>query len=216
MEKESDGRMNLQIKTAQKIADTVPNSITANQISWLGISLTVASSILFALGNYLYSFAAVLLFHFSLLLNRVDGMVARKRDNVTSYGVWLNDVFDDLRYPLIIIGISIANLNMAILACIAIVLYLWQKIMTDVSTDRKHPFLLGRSFNLKPPNFPLEKQMGQVLRYSMALFALLDTMWVYIISFLLYSIIGCFETFNSFESKTRKTNRVIKGWKRYA
>jgi phosphatidylglycerophosphate synthase len=211
--------MNLQIELAKYIADKMPDSITPNHASWFRLVFAILAGVLFSFGDYYLSIAAVLVFHFSLILNRVDGFMARKRNLVTRYGVWLNEIFDDVKYPIIVIGIAIGypSQALAVMAGLAILFYLYHKIILNHSMFRKYQYMSNKSFGFGLPtviSHSFESVSGLVLRYSMVVLALAKAMELYVLVFMLYSIAFCTITFYTFDSRIRNENAVIKKWKR--
>ena len=80
--------------------------ITGNQVTILMLIAGVAAGTLFISGNYWYSIAGALLFMLSILLDLVDGEVARYRKASSLRGWYLDRLTHNIVYPYIFVGIS--------------------------------------------------------------------------------------------------------------
>lgn len=80
--------------------------ITANQITILMLIAGVAAGTLFTFGNHWCSIAGALLLICSLLLDNVDGEVARYRKASSLLGIYLDRLTHHIVCPYIFIGIS--------------------------------------------------------------------------------------------------------------
>jgi len=171
------------------------------------------SAWMFSFGTQIFSILGVALFHVSLIINRVDGFMARKKKFVTRYGIWLNDIFDDIRYPVIIVGITIASPSFMLLAAVGILCYMYHKIILNHGMFRKYDYMHGKSFEFKLPTVispAFESISGIIMRYSMVAFAFLNVMESYVLVFSTYSVIYCLITFFIYDSRIRSENAVIK------
>src|SRR3989338_3995221 len=81
--------------------------ITPNMVTSAGICLTIAATILFAYGNYLYSIIASFLLFFAYLCDCIDGEVARCRKISSVNGSYYDDISFTLIEILPILGITI-------------------------------------------------------------------------------------------------------------
>jgi phosphatidylglycerophosphate synthase len=184
---------------AKKMANT---KIIPNQISWLGLISIFISAALFSFGNYYYSIVGVLFFHLSLFTSRLDGALARAKNlpkPYTPYGIWLNDIFDDIRYPIAIFGITIgaANLATTIVACIGIISSLYNTIVLQY----------GKKFLTTPPTKILhlfEKIFGKVLNYSIVILALLNSIQFFVLIFTPYMLVHCLAYFYLYTTTIKK------------
>ena len=192
----------LHITLSEYVAQKMVNwSITPNQLSWLSLVSVLISAVLFSFGNYFYSIFGVLFFHFSLFLNRLDGALVRARDmvsKITSYGLWINDVFDDVRSPIVIIGIIIGASApiIGVIGCVAITSSLYTKIVLRY----------GKSFLSESPRaIPqlFESIFGKVLHYSIVILALLNAVQFFVLIFASYSLVRCLVTFYTYDTKIR-------------
>lgn len=206
--------MSFQITLAERTARIlVKTKITPNQVSWVGTILFFTSAWMFSLGTHAFSILGVGIFHVSLIFNRVDGFMARKKKFVTKYGIWLNDIFDDIRYPVIIVGIAAATPTFMLLACAGIFCYMYHKIILNHGMFRKYDYMHGKSFEFKLPTVispAFESISGIIMRYSMVAFAFLNVMESYVLIFSAYSVIYCLLTFFIYDSRIRSENAVIK------
>lgn len=104
----------------------VKTPITANQISISCSICELTAGFLFSFGNYLYSIVAMLLVQASLLLDSVDGDIARTKGSANDYGEWMDLNSTMFTVLPLFLGISIGvykdthNIWSFILASIAI------------------------------------------------------------------------------------------------
>ena len=80
-------------------------NVTPNQVTVLRLLLLIPlSTYLFTLNNYFGNIIALVLFHLFILLDYVDGKIARIRKMSTKIGEILDIIVDYLGHILIIIG----------------------------------------------------------------------------------------------------------------
>ena len=80
--------------------------VTGNQVTFLMTLVGIGSGCLFFFDNYWCSIAGALLVHFSFILDRVDGEVARHRKQTSRRGLFLDRMAHAVVFPLIFIGLS--------------------------------------------------------------------------------------------------------------
>ncbi len=80
--------------------------ISANQVTILGFLAGIAAGTLFIFGNYWYSLVGAILLQLTVLLDRVDGEVARYRGTSSLRGAYLDNASNYLTTPYIFVGIS--------------------------------------------------------------------------------------------------------------
>lgn len=71
--------------------------ITPNQITWGAFLLGLVSAAFFALGDWQWLVAGAVVYHFSFILDCMDGKVARLTGTGSVFGAWLDFVFDRIR-----------------------------------------------------------------------------------------------------------------------
>lgn len=71
--------------------------ITPNQITWGAFLLGLVSAGFFALGDWQWLVAGAVVYHFSFILDCMDGKVARLTGTGSVFGAWLDFVFDRIR-----------------------------------------------------------------------------------------------------------------------
>jgi phosphatidylglycerophosphate synthase len=81
--------------------------LTGNQITMMMMILGIISSFFFMPGKYYYSLIGIILFELHLLLDFVDGEVARYRKETSLKGTYLDYMTHAIVNPLIFIGLSI-------------------------------------------------------------------------------------------------------------
>ncbi len=71
--------------------------ITPNLLTAGAFVLGAVAAYLFALGDYKWLVAGAIVFHFSFVLDCMDGKIARLKGNGSLFGAWFDYVFDRLR-----------------------------------------------------------------------------------------------------------------------
>ncbi|MGW7082114.1 CDP-alcohol phosphatidyltransferase family protein [Streptomyces sp. NPDC054871] len=71
--------------------------ITPNQITWGAFLLGLVSAGFFALGDWQWLVVGAVVYHFSFILDCMDGKVARLTGTGSVFGAWLDFVFDRIR-----------------------------------------------------------------------------------------------------------------------
>ncbi|MFQ5740874.1 MAG: CDP-alcohol phosphatidyltransferase family protein [Acidobacteriota bacterium] len=81
--------------------------VTANMITWAGLPLVVLSGYFYAQGHWAAYSAGALTYFLSVLLDEMDGMVARTKFEESSFGCWLETMVDYLGYLFLWAGMTI-------------------------------------------------------------------------------------------------------------
>lgn len=90
----------------------IPLNISANQISLLGVLLNLVGAIFLATGKSWYLIAGALILHGALILDCVDGEIARYRKTNNLLGRYTENILDGyISNPLIFMGLSIGVYN---------------------------------------------------------------------------------------------------------
>ena len=86
-------------------------SISANQASVIGFIFTLMGSIMLATGIYIYMVIAVLLINIGILIDYVDGNIARYHNKPTYYGTFIDGIFGVTMYTMIpfALGVGVNN-----------------------------------------------------------------------------------------------------------
>lgn len=71
--------------------------ITPNQITWGAFLLGLGSAACFAFGDWKWLALGAVIYHFSFILDCMDGKVARLTGQGSVFGAWLDFVFDRIR-----------------------------------------------------------------------------------------------------------------------
>ena len=85
--------------------------ITANQVTFLMMLVGILSAVFYIKGEYFYSLFAIFLFHIYILLDFVDGEVAKYRKQFTRRGAYLDLMSHIIINPLLIMGMAIGSYN---------------------------------------------------------------------------------------------------------
>ena len=82
-------------------------SITPNEVTFVGVVVSVLSAIAFARGTYIQSVLGALIFFVAGLFDEMDGMLARVKFMESPRGTWLEGFADGLSYLLLFAAITI-------------------------------------------------------------------------------------------------------------
>jgi phosphatidylglycerophosphate synthase len=82
-------------------------SITPNEVTLVGVVVSVLSAVAFARGTYIQSVLGALIFFVAGLFDEIDGMLARVKFMESPRGTWLEGFADGLSYLLLFAGITI-------------------------------------------------------------------------------------------------------------
>ena len=84
-------------------------TITPIQVSILSFLVSIAASLCFSLGVYLYIVIGAVLVQLSFILDMCDGELARFQNKCSKFGAWLDKIFDRLSEFSIFFGICIGT-----------------------------------------------------------------------------------------------------------
>lgn len=149
--KKEDFTMEFMRSIAKPITEIIDpiDIITPNLITWVGFIIAIigAGILLIADTNYLMLFLVGFCFWLSGLLDCVDGQLARKRNNVSKNGAWLDSVLEGIKGTPLLFAIAfhiqdsngfftlnlgethILTVNVWFLVCITISMTFWVTIM---------------------------------------------------------------------------------------
>jgi phosphatidylglycerophosphate synthase len=82
-------------------------SITPNEVTFMGVVVSVLSAVAFARGTYIQSVLGALIFFVAGLFDEMDGMLARVKFMESPRGTWLEGFADGLSYLLLFAAITI-------------------------------------------------------------------------------------------------------------
>lgn len=82
-------------------------NITANQVTMIWVILGSLSTLLFIFGNYWLTLFAFLVFHFHLILDSVDGPIARIKNIKSSTGIYIERIAHDLIFVMFFFCIAL-------------------------------------------------------------------------------------------------------------
>ena len=84
-------------------------NVTPTQITVIHIFIGILAAILFGFGKYNLTIIAAILFTFSIILDLIDGEIARYKGITSKVGSWLDHITDHMLLFFAIIGISLGN-----------------------------------------------------------------------------------------------------------
>ena len=117
--------------------------ITANQISAICFILTILSAIFISIDNILYPFLGLFLLYLAIILDHVDGEVARYKKQSKHGGYILDITIDNFRTPIIFVALtfniyySIKNIMIFVVGFYVIMIY----FLILISYLRTHQYL---------------------------------------------------------------------------
>lgn len=80
--------------------------ITPNQVSFVYFMLYIVSAFLYSKGDYFNNLVASVLLFIGIILDRVDGSLARIKKIESDYGYWFDKTFDNLGRTAIFLGLT--------------------------------------------------------------------------------------------------------------
>lgn len=143
-------------------------SISSNQIVFFWTILQTIGISLIAIGNYWLTIAGIILSHIAMMLDQVDGDMARARRNSTFGGPYLDDLAQVLSRSLLIfvLGVGLYNSGFSILylylGAISAFVFIFSaysetKINQILLARKKIKYLQGKTKSKKKVNIPLKK-----------------------------------------------------------
>lgn len=112
--------------------------ITANQVSILSIIIGAIGAYFFSIGYYWYSIIGALLLQFMVLLDNVDGEIARYRKQTSLKGRFLESIGNMMVEPLIFVFLSfgvyktIPDIKLFLLGSLAAIAILFREILVMI------------------------------------------------------------------------------------
>ncbi len=83
----------------------VKSKITPNQITFLSFLMKFPSAYFFFLGGYRYAVLGAIIFYLSIVLDFVDGPLARLRNKGSNYGAWLDFGADEFGNVIVLFAV---------------------------------------------------------------------------------------------------------------
>ena len=140
----------------------VQTSLTPNQITIIGFSVTLLASLILTNGTYFYFIISSILVQLSLIFDCADGEVSRFKKMTSNFGKWLDSLLDRIGVIILILALSIGfyqqmkNLSVLLLGMITIFsFYLSELIDTPIK---------GRTNSSRKYNSEIIKKIAKILR----------------------------------------------------
>lgn len=180
----------------------VKTFLTPNQISMIGFFFGILAVYFFATGQYIDTVIAVFFLQISILLDFVDGRVARARSVSSKYGEFLELVTDHIEYPLILGAVTYGvylNYNSDIVLFmgfgLVIILTMIQKIndfhkynsrssSTEYLKRTTKPVFMIRFIKAILSEFGLG---GHTIYFFISVFALMDQLHLFLVIMSIYA-----------------------------
>mgnify|MGYP001610024506 CR=1 FL=1 len=125
---------NLGIFLANPLINT---SITPNQISAISIIIALSGVYVLSLGTYSYFVLGAILFQVSIILDRVDGALARRKNMASTFGKWIEYNFDVITDVLIIFGATIGlfiQTNSSLVLILGMIFIMLRVLILNINT----------------------------------------------------------------------------------
>lgn len=84
----------------------VKTPVTANGVTYATFFIGMISAYFFSRGLYHYNLIGIVVFQIALLLDFVDGEIARAKNTTSSYGDWVDSILDRLKDVVIVGGVA--------------------------------------------------------------------------------------------------------------
>ena len=84
----------------------VKTPVTANFVTYATFFIAMVSAYCFSRGTHLCNLIGIVVFQVALLLDFVDGEIARTKNTVSSYGDWVDSILDRLKDVVIVGGVA--------------------------------------------------------------------------------------------------------------
>jgi CDP-L-myo-inositol myo-inositolphosphotransferase len=115
---------NYNLKKALKPVDTIPvtlfyrkistkissrlvkTNVTPNQMTIISFCIVLIAAMMFTMGNYIYSLIGVFLLNLGLILDCVDGEIARMKSLLSKNGALLDETLDNFGYSVVFLCIA--------------------------------------------------------------------------------------------------------------
>lgn len=151
--------------------------ITPNQVSFISIITALVSGVFFALGTWKYLVLAFIVLQLTLLLDHIDGNLARYTNRCTDFGQWVDAISNKVHKFFFFLGASIGvfritnNETYLILGMIAIFTWFFSAYISEtskkLSISKKILFSVSKSEKIYLP-------LGLIGPNLIGLFALIN------------------------------------------
>jgi len=185
--------------------------ITPNQVSFLYFFLSFIIAFLFYLNEYPYIVPAAILLFIYLLLDRVDGSIARIKRIENDYGFWLDKTLDTIARTVIFLGITWGVYNRTMDYRVWIFGYLaWASylLITEFFFDFKSIFPFSKqiiSSSRKKHQFLIQLFYNEpLLSILIIFFALFDSLYWFLVFSGIYGTICMLILYIMLTSKIKK------------
>lgn len=107
-----------------------------NTVSMISLLVALVSAVFFYFGDYKSLVIGAALFYISYILDCADGYIARKKNQTSEFGHWLDHTFDEVKKPISLIALLMGQDALDSLApwgWVAAILYIFSRVL--VKTD---------------------------------------------------------------------------------
>lgn len=188
----------------------VKTSITPNQITTIGIFISLIAGFLFALGEWKYLIIGAVLTQLVLISDMLDGKVARYKRLGTAFGEWYDGIANKIFKYILFLGATIGAYRVSGDPLILIVgaVAIFNMTMIAFILSFKQFFDFSKGHTELPRIKGLEIPYGLLTLVGLSIFALLNIMSVYL---WLFATLGTFAWIKQIHScyKLSKRNKKV-------
>jgi phosphatidylglycerophosphate synthase len=188
--------------------------LSGNQVTLLSAFFALIGAIFMTLGNYWYSLLGILLFTLFIVLDYVDGQVARYRKEQSPAGEYLDSRFHHIVEPIFFIcaGIGAFNISGSIIylssGIAASTFYLMRQLMkvpgkVNIRRAYKEKSKSGK-LNYYLFEFLRINQPGSLLFFAIILNITGPVLVIYAVIFLLNLILSFYKTYSGLKAENEK------------
>lgn len=148
--------------------------LTPNRISWLSLFFALMASVAFSFGGRFFSLlVAVISLQISIILDYLDGSLARLRKEETVLGNFLDGSIDGLKFPIILVGYAIGSRNYVV-----VILGL---LLVSIKFFRVHSIVMYKNLEIIPDKSGLnETNIHRTDRNLKSSMAFIKRVWRYL------------------------------------
>ena len=170
----------------------VKTRVTPNQITTLGIFISIIAGFLFALGEWKYLIAGAVLTQVVLISDMVDGKVARYKKFGTAFGEWYDGIANKIFKYILFLGATIGAYRVSGEPLMLIVGAVATFNMTMIAfiISMKPFFNFSKGHTDLPRIKGLEIPYGLLTLVGLSVFALFNIMSLYLWFFAIFGTFG--------------------------
>ena len=177
----------------------IKTKITPNQITTLGILISLIGGFFFALGRWEYLIVGVVLTQFVLISDMLDGKIARYKKLGTEFGEWYDGIANNIFKYFLFLGATIGVYRMSEEPLILIIgmVAIFNMIMIAFILYLKPFFNFSRGHTELPKVKGFEIPYGLLTLVGLSIFALFNILDLYLWIFAIFGTFGWIKQIHS-------------------